>query len=107
MRMKRVYKNGLLKSNKNTAISHLILTLKIDIIKKQSLKSLKLNKRLVSNFQFAQLKGGYKGTEDVTNCMGVNCLNEQPKSLDGCDTFGAHTSRNPEGGVPTNCDVGG
>lgn len=73
-------------------------------MKKQNLKSLKLNKESIVNFKVVQLKGGYKGTQDVTNCMGVNCPNEQPKSLDGCDTFTTHTSRNPEGGWPSNCD---
>ena len=72
-------------------------------MKKQNLKSLKLNKRAISNFQFSQLQGGYRGTEDFTNCGGL-CPAEQPKTLDGCDTFTTHTSRNPEGGWPSNCD---
>ncbi|MFK7747825.1 MAG: hypothetical protein AB8B65_05520 [Kordia sp.] len=73
-------------------------------MKKQNLKSLKLNKKSISNFQFSQLQGGYRGTEDITNC-GVYCAFVPPKTLDGCDTFTTHSGVGDTGGVPSNCDV--
>ncbi|WP_298510451.1 hypothetical protein [uncultured Kordia sp.] len=72
-------------------------------MKKQNLKSLTLNKKLVSNLQYHKLQGGKAGTEDITNCNFCGYI--PPKTLDGCDTFTTHTSRNPMGGVPSNCDV--
>ena len=70
---------------------------------KKNLKGLKLNKKSISNFQFFQLKGGDRATDDITNC-GALCAQEIPKTVDGCRDFTSHTSVNPMGGIPSNCD---
>lgn len=69
-------------------------------MKKKNLKSLKLNKKLVSKFQ---VYGGETAvSREYSNCEACDIA---PKTLDGCDTFTTHSGETFAGGACSYCDV--